>query len=65
MVENPVPTTSIVGDLCGIMSVRRVRGWMIWLGAASVSTHHRGKVEAMLSAVQLLPKVRLMRDNVV
>ncbi|KYM80820.1 Transforming acidic coiled-coil-containing protein 1 [Atta colombica] len=57
MVENPVPTTSIVGDLCGIMSVRRVRGWMVWLGAASVSTHHRGMVETMLSAVQLLPKI--------
>lgn len=65
MAENPVPTTSIVGDLCGIMSVRRVRGWTVRLGAASVSTHHRGIVEAMLLAVQLLPKVRSTRDDVV
>ncbi|XP_018308717.1 uncharacterized protein [Mycetomoellerius zeteki] len=68
IVENPVPTTSIVGDLCGIMSVPRTacaRLDAVWLGGASVSTHHRGMVEAMLSAVQLLPMVRLTRDNVV
>ncbi|KYQ51777.1 Transforming acidic coiled-coil-containing protein 1 [Trachymyrmex zeteki] len=60
IVENPVPTTSIVGDLCGIMSVPRTacaRLDAVWLGGASVSTHHRGMVEAMLSAVQLLPMI--------
>lgn len=65
--ESTVPTTSIVGDLCDIMSVRRVRGWTIpRLGAANVSTYHRGAAaEAMLLTAQSLTKVRLTRDNVV
>lgn len=66
LADSPVPTTSIVGDLCGIMSVRRVRGWTVpRLGAGNVSTHHRGVVETMLLAAQPLPKVRLTCDNIV
>lgn len=55
----PCPTTSIVGDLCSIMLVRRVRGSGTALRRCTeaVSTYRRGMVVAMTLSSRSRPNV--------